>query len=282
MLSLRGIKRKIKTVFSTQKITRSMKMVSAAKLKRAQASLIPFREYSDEMKKLIVNILMRTPDYKHPYLEKGKGNYLAIIVVTGDRGLCGSYNSNIIRCVERFIKDKTNYTLITVGKKGREYFSRRKQPVVADIPIPFHKGFNFSKIKLLKETVIKLLNEGRFSEFYIAWTQFHSALNQKPVIERLIPLIERKEEWGIKYIVEPDVNEFLGKSLDDYLFTRISRCIIESTTSEFAARMTAMENATTNASDIIRKLTLQYNKARQASITKELMDIINGKEALQA
>lgn len=273
----------------------AMKLISAVKLQRAQGLLQAFRPYSDAFKEIARSLALRCNPKWHPLLRRPEERRkLHLVFMTSDRGLCGSFNSNLIRKIETYLAvDAKGYEQISfrfVGRRGRDHFARRKAKVVtSEIQVASsYIGINernFDKIAgEIAAGLTKGFIRGESDEVILVYNYFKSALSQIIVFERLLP-IEPDEKIGdlqpVDYIYEPDREDVLKYVLPKYIEVRVERAILESITSEHAARMTAMENATRNAEEVIRKLTLLFNKTRQALITKELMDIVNGTEALR-
>lgn len=286
MRTIRDIRKRIRSVKNTQKITRAMKMVSAAKLRRAQARLSSFRSYSDACESALRLLLSRAESPAHPFLEKREEAGNAIVIqVAGDRGLCGSYNVNIFKEFERFKLTQVNtgrYYFITIGRRSRDYVKKRGDNILKEYVML--GGFYSTEISNeVKNLVTKSFLSGEASRVYLLYSRFVSALSQKPTVEQLLPVkLENLEQVkGIDYIYEPSLSSVLDVLLDQYIFSRIHRGLLEASASEFGARMTAMDSATNNATDMINILTLQMNRSRQASITKELMDIVNGVESMK-
>ncbi len=285
MKTIRDIRKRIRSVRNTQKITRAMKMVSAAKLRRAQAKLTSFRAYSEACESALHLLLSRAESPQHPFLEERKhdGNTI-VIQVAGDRGLCGSYNVNIFKEFEKFKADKgdKDYEFITIGRRSRDYVKKKNYNIIQEYVML--GGFFTTEISNeIKELITKRFLSGETSEVYLLFSRFVSALSQKPTVKQLLPVkLENLElRKGIDYIYEPDINNVIDVLLHQYIFSQIHRGLLEASASEFGARMTAMDSATNNATEMIDILTLQMNRSRQASITKELMDIINGVESMK-
>ncbi len=286
MPGLRDIRRRIKSIQSTQKITRAMKMVSAAKLRRAQDAIMAARPYSDKLWDVIMSLASRVERDAHYLLIPREVKRVALFVITADRGLCGSYNHNINRLVERYIKrERGNYEdiLITVvGKKGRDYFLKRNFNV-RKWYINIQKDFSYEKAREIASDLIEGYRGGVFDELHLIYNEFRSAISQRPVMEKLLPIHPPEPEEGLKieYIYEPSASDLLESLLPRHVSFQIYRALLEAIASEHGARMTAMDAASSNAEEMIKKLTLQFNKVRQASITKELMEIVGGAEALR-
>lgn len=287
MASLRDIKKRIVSVKNTQKITKAMKMVSAAKLRRAQMAVIGSRPYSDKLKEVVMDIVVKSGvKGQHPLFKaKDEVKHVRLLVFTSNRGLCGGFNSNLLRRCERFIRElrmqgKT-FELHIIGKKARDYLTARKYEI-ASVNTDWADSLNFDAAVSLTEDVINGFVAGQFDEFYLVYNKFKSAISQEPTIEKLVPLVmeNKQETYGIDYIYEPSKEELLKVQLPKYVAMQIYKAHLESLASELGSRMSAMDNATSNASDMIEKLSLKYNRARQAMITTELMDIVNGAESI--
>lgn len=285
MRTIRDIRKRIKSVKNTQKITKAMKMVAAAKLRRAQTKLGSFRYYADACESTLKTLLKRCESPDHPFLRpRESASGILVIQVAGDRGLCGSYNVNIFKEFERFKIEKgkdQEYKFITIGRRSRDYAIKRGYNIIKEY-VGLGGFFSTEISNELKEIATSRFLSGEVSEVHILYSRFISALSQKPTVKQLLPVVvEKGEGGGIDFIYEPDINQVLNSLLNQYLFAQIHRGLLEAAASEFGARMTAMDSATNNATEMINILTLQMNRTRQASITKELMDIINGVEAIK-
>ncbi len=287
MPSLKDIKNRIASVKSTQQITRAMKMVSAAKFRKAEEAIVSNRPYSDKMLEVLSSLALRTEAEAHPLLERREGRSVAIVVFTSDRGLCGSFNGSILRSVERFLREKADQhdsiKLYVVGKKAREYF--RNKPV----EVFGHKVELFGKVTygqaqdIAREVIERYVNR-ELDLVYMLYNEFRSALSQQAVYDRLLPVEPAPVEphtSTTEYLYEPSEAQMLNWVLPRYVEVRVFRALLESTASEHGARMTAMDSASNNARDMIARLTLKYNRARQEAITRELMDIVNGVESMR-
>jgi len=285
MASLKSIRKRISSVKSTQQITKAMKMVAAAKLRRAQEAAQQARPYADKLAAMLQTVAARAGESSHPLLaERPVERRVDLIVVTSDRGLCGGYNAGLIRKAEQFIVDhpETDIRLTTVGNKGYLYFRRRPVGVAEQhVQIPAGPGLALA-LELSARVARDYITE-ETDGVYLVYSRFRSAISQVPTIERLLPVPPKTDEGGdpADYIYEPDEATLLDRLLRQYITTLIHRAFLESIASEHGARMTAMENATTNARDMIDRLTLAMNRARQAAITTELMEIVSGAEALK-
>ncbi|WP_353893153.1 ATP synthase F1 subunit gamma [Proteinivorax hydrogeniformans] len=278
MQGIRDIKRRIKTVKNTQQITKAMEMVAASKLRKAQALAYTTRPYEKSLKEVASRVLTAGGDVEHKLIQPSKEGKPGYIVVTADRGLCGGYNSNVIK--KACTIDKDNSYMITVGKKGKEALKARGYNIVAefmdigDLP-------SYNQARSVFETASKLLDQGIFSELNVIYTEFVNAMQQNVVLAKLTPVKSEDEKNSDNvYLYEPSAQQVFDTLIPKYLTGRIYRSLVESKASEHGARMTAMGSATDNATDMINELTLSYNKARQDSITQELIEIVSGAQAL--
>lgn len=288
MANLRAIRKRISSVKSTQQITRAMKVVSAAKLRRAQDGINAARPYARKMREVVTAVAGRAGSDAHPLLTAREAKKLALLVVTSDRGLCGSFNSGLTRAVYRFLNEHRGeyeeITLFVVGRKGRDFFRRREIPIRQE-----YLGVLGAVSRRHAETVANDLVggflAGEFDEVQIAFNEFRSAISQMVRFEKMFPVaLESSGETGgddIDYLYEPSREEILATLLPKYVETQIFRVLLESVAGEHGARMTAMDSATNNSVDMISRLTLQMNRARQATITTELTEIVSGAEALK-
>jgi len=285
--SLKDIRRRITSVKNTQKITKSMKMVSAAKLKRAEDAARRSRPYAGQLDGILDQLLAGVSEDAHPLLAHRPVVRTGWLVVTSDRGLCGGFNSALLRLVERELRDqierKLEPGLWAVGKKARDYFTRRSYPIRGEL-IGVAAAPTSADAARIAAGAIERFVAGDLDEVVIVYNEFVSAMVQRPRIERVLPLSTERAEGGapalLEPIFEPSRAEMLAVLLPRVVENRIYHALLESAAAEHAARMTAMEAATSNASEMIESLTLQFNKARQAAITKELMEIVGGAEAL--
>lgn len=284
MQSMRDIKRRIKSVQNTQKITRAMKMVAAAKLRRAQERAEGAREFFETTKSIFENVAEAVSDVTHPLLIDRGGEKVGYVVITADRGLAGGYNIKMINEVVDHIDDKENASILTIGRRGRDYFSRRGFDIVSEY-IGVEDQPSFDTAQKIAQEVIQLYESGVFDRVYLSYTRFQTALTQFPSIVPILPIAPEKGEkaGGLKteYIYEPSAGEVLDWILPKYLENIIYSALLEAKASEFGSRMTAMDSATENAQEMIDKLTLSYNRARQAAITTEISEIVGGAEALK-
>ena len=300
MPSLQSVKRKIDSVKKTQKITKAMKMVAAAKLKRTQNRILAARPYALKMREAIRNLSRRVNREAHPLLRKREGAHRNVIVtvVTSDRGLCGGFNANILRTAVTALKELESRgvkaEVAVVGRKGRDFFRRRDWKVRREVVDIFDKlSFEHGMVMGEEFPAIVEYSEGHIDAVYIIYNEFKSAIQQRVVVEQLLPFDWIVEITGVKdldqatdvvpggYQYEPSEDELLKHLLHRSLHVQAYRVLLESSAAEQGARMAAMDGATRNAGELIKKLTTYYNKTRQSVITKELMDIVGGAEALK-
>jgi len=288
MATLRDIKRRIRSVQSTQKITRAMKLVAAAKLRRAQERILAARPYANKMAELLGHLVSGADGDGHPLLEQREGPRRQIVIITADRGLAGAFNSSIIRRGVELIRESSaaELTLVVVGRKARDFFRRRPHTIKRDM-IGFWDRLAYSHACELADYFMQQYLDDEVDEVFLLYNEFRSVAFQRPVRVRLLP-IPRAETGageeaaeGVDYIYEPSAGAILGDLLPRHVRMQVYRALMESLAGEYGARMTAMEAATKNAKDMIDILTIQYNKARQEKITKELLDIVGGAEALK-
>ena len=290
MATLRDIRRKIAAVKKTQQITKAMNMVAAAKLRGAQQRMENFRPYAEAFQLMLRNLASGVEPEIHPFFQKApEVKKVGLVLMTADRGLCGSFNVNLINAAYKFIQQKAaediEVAVTCVGRKGRDFYRRRQ----ADMPrffVDVWNKFDYTDAILVGRDVMSDFLSGEVQEVYLVHAQFLNVAIQRPVMVKLLPIEPEEaaaEEAGptSEYIFEPPVAQFLEYLLPKYLNTVLYHGFLENSASEHAARMTAMDNASNNCKDMITNLTLIMNKARQAAITKELMDIVGGAEALK-
>ncbi len=296
MASLRDIRKRVRSFKSTQQITKAMKMVSAAKLRRAQEALLATRPYSTALEQVLRDVALRHGEVTHALLTpRAQPKRAEVLVFTSDRGLAGAFNSNVLRRVSRFLYEKgssyESIQLTTVGRKGAEYFRRRGVTIRKDYPGLLGK-LNYPAAAALAGEVAEEFLSGRVDEVYIGFNTFISAISQRVDFARILPLQElvldgserpAAAEKGVlsDFEYEPSAEQVMEHLLPHVWALRIWRGLLESVASEHAARMAAMDSATNNADDAIDRLSLLYNRTRQAAITKELMEIVSGAEALK-
>lgn len=287
MQGMREIKRRIKSVQSTKQITKAMKMVAAAKLRRAQERAEASRPYAEKMKEVIASIASGVENVDHPLLQMREVKKTGYLVITSDRGLAGGYNANILRMVSQTIKQRhqsqDEYVIFVVGRKGRDFFKKRQYPIVAEI-VGLSDTPTFADVKDIAKTAVGMYTEGIFDELYLVYNEFISAISQQAEEKRLLPLTNLEEDKNGQmespFEFEPSAEAVLNVLLPRYAETLIYSAVLNAKASEHGARMTAMGSATDNAEDMIASLTLTYNRARQASITQEISEIVGGANAL--
>ena len=291
MASLDDLKKRIMSVKSTQKITKAMKMVAAAKLKRAQESAEKGRPYSEKMNNIILNLSLGIADKESaPKLLSGSGkNQIHLcVVMTSDRGLCGGFNANIIKKAKNYFSDVTKegkeIKIITVGSKGNDQLKRLYgDKIIENISFKESKNANFFDAEKVGKIIIEKFDKEEFDICTIFFNQFKNVITQIPQAQQIIPLNavnENQENLNESYEFEPDEDEILKNLLPKNISTQIFKAMLENSASEQGARMSAMDNATRNAGEMVDKLTIEYNRSRQAAITKELIEIISGAESL--
>jgi F-type H+-transporting ATPase subunit gamma len=300
MPSLKGIRKRIVSTKATQKITRAMKMVAGARLTRAQQRIVAMRPYAvktgDVLQSVARTMAAATESQDepvHPLLAMRPETKALYVVLTADRGLCGALNTNINKATERAWREKeaagASVAFVTLGRKGREYLGRRGGKVSQDF-VRIYDGLDLEKAKLVAAWLVPRFQKAQFDSVYLVFNEFKSAMTQKVVVDRLLPLADTGGGAGqdkaaanapSDFLYEPTQRALLERLVPMYIEISIYRAMLESQASFFGAQMTAMDAATRNAKEMIARLTLQYNRARQAGITKELMEIVGGAEALK-
>jgi F-type H+-transporting ATPase subunit gamma len=288
--SLRDIRNRIGSVKSTRQITKAMKMVAAAKLRRAQDAVLKTRPYAMLLDQALARIAQRAAADEtapHPLLEQRKARTAEVVVITSDRGLAGGFNSNIARRAQRFLTESadcyTSVQLATIGRKGRDFFKARKLEVRKDFT-GVHADLRYEKAEAIAEEYTQRFLSGEVDAVFLAYNEFKSAIAQKPVVVPLLPVEQPETQEPVAVVdfkYEPSRDALLQDLLPRHVAMQVWRALLESAASEHGARMSAMESATKNAEEMISMLTLQYNRARQAAVTKELMEIVSGAEALK-
>jgi F-type H+-transporting ATPase subunit gamma len=290
--SLRDIRKRIASVRSTQQITKAMKMVAAAKLRRAQESILATRPYAIKMFEVLSSLAARTSSDAHPLLYRRAPKRVELVVLTSDRGLCGAFNMNLIQRAEKFLAEGKSgggdFSFSFIGRKARDYFRKRNVNIRREYVNLFGK-VDYPLASRIGQDLVQAYVEEQVDAVYLLYSEFRSAIQQRILLEKILPVTpkipgegeEVKGPTAVEYIYEPSEGEILDQLLPMYVEVQVYRALLESAASEFGARMTAMENATNNAAEMIDKLTLIYNKARQAAITKELIEIVSGAEALK-
>ena len=292
MPTLDDLKKRIKSVKSTQKITKAMKMVAAAKLRKAQENAERGRPYSEKMQNIVLNLTKSINDPENaPKLMVGTGQdkvYLCV-VLTADRGLCGGFNSNICRLAKnnfkKFINEGKEIKIITVGSKGLDQIKREYEKyIIKKFSFKEKKLISFNEAEIVGKEIIDLFNKKEFDKCILFYSNFKNVITQIPQAQQIIPTdkveTNQSEKDEIFYEFEPDEDEILEDLLPKNISTQVFKAFLENSASEQGSRMTAMDNATRNAGDLVDKLTINYNRSRQASITKELIEIISGAESL--
>lgn len=284
MPTLRDIKRRIRSVESTQQITKAMEMVAAAKLRKAQARVEAARPYGLKMQQMLESLASAAAGLEHPLFEEREVSKKLLVIVSSDRGFNGSYNSNIIRTASSYIKESPpdSVQLGIVGKKAYDYFKKRPQPIAFKIPDLAAK-VDMVRIRQLASDITEQFSSGEVDEVQLLYTRFVSMVSYRITLERFLPIEKpvTEEVVAADYIFEPDADKIFSSLIPRYCVTKILQMLLEAFASEHGSQMIAMGNATRNAGEMIDALTLQRNKARQAAITKELLDIVGGVEALK-
>ena len=288
MAALKDIKRQIGAVQKTKQITSAMNMVAASKFRTAQMRMDNFRPYAGKFMEVLNSLALRVDASSHPLLAVRPPKKLRVICMTSDRGLCGGFNSNLIKATERFVKEKESegkeVSLVPVGRKGRDYF--RKKAKIMNERVDVFKKFDMSLAVEISNDIIPSFVKEEYDELYLVYNEYRNVSIQRPAVVSLFPLpsIGQEEatdpEKRIDYIYEPSDEVLLDRILPMYVRVLIYRALLETYAGENGSRMAAMDNATRNCEELIGSLTLQYNKARQYAITAELMDIVGGTEAL--
>ncbi len=286
MPSTREIRRRIRSVRNTSQITKAMEMVSAVKMRKAQEAVSASRPYSEKMAELVSGLARMTArsDETDPLLVQRPVSRIGLIVITGDRGLCGALNTNIIRRAARFILDQNvPVQTMAIGRKGRDWLLRHGSELIAEVSgLPERPSL--IQVSPITTLAIDGYRDGRFDRVDVVYSRFVSTTRQEPTIRQILPVIPREQDMPrvLDYIFEPDPSTVLSRLLPRYVEVEVYQAVLESAASEHSARMLAMHNATQNAREVVRELTLTYNKARQAGITKEILEIAAGAEALKA
>ncbi len=288
MPSLKDIKKRIGSVKNTRQITKAMKMVSAAKLRRAQDAVVAARPYANKMLDVLSSLALREDPGAHALLtERGQGRAL-VLLLTADRGLCGGFNGNVSKAAERFIRTNAEgyegYDLMIVGRKGRDLLRTRPGLNIAKVYENITSSISYSTAALLGQEIVDGFVTEKYDAVFFVYNAFRSAISQDVTIDKLLPIVPKQVEEGAhvaEYLYEPNRSEVLAQILPKHVEVQIFRGLLESVASEHGARMSSMDSASKNASEMIGKLTLQYNRARQAAITKELMEIISGAESIK-
>ncbi len=289
MASLKDIKKRIVSVKNTQQITKAMKMVAAAKLRRAQDAAVSARPYAEKLQSVMSNLAQREDGDGHALLnQRGTGRAL-IVLMTADRGLCGGFNANVSKEAERFILNNEHgfddIDLMIIGRRGRDFLKNRVGEHITKVHEDITSGATYKTAQLIGQEVVDAYSDEKYDAVYVIYNAFKSAIEQIVTVEPVLPIqpqeAEEVIEDSVDYIYEPNRGEVLSQLLPKMVEVQIFRALLESNASEQGARMSSMDSASRNAADMINKLTLQYNRARQAAITKELMEIISGAESIK-
>jgi F-type H+-transporting ATPase subunit gamma len=286
MPSLIDLRRRIRSVKNTQQITKAMKVVSAAKLRRAQDRVIAARPYAQIIQRMLVNVAQaaaeQNQDEEIDLLARRPEKRILLLVITADRGLAGAFNSNVIRTAQKFIVEhrESEVQLELIGRKGREFFKRRHSKITGEYTTLFQKAPRYEDALEIAHKVIELFRKAEVDSVYVVVNNFKSMMSSLLVTTRLLPVELPEKQEQIDYIYEQPPGELLAALLPRYIESQIYRAMLESDAAQHAARMTAMEAASSNASDVISSLTLRMNRVRQASITREIIEIVSGAAAL--
>jgi F-type H+-transporting ATPase subunit gamma len=283
MAKTQDLKRRIRSVRNTMQLTRAMKMVSAAKLRRAQERILAARPYAHRLQRVLRSVAARAHPEQHPLLVRREGQRVELVVITADKGLCGAFNAAIIRLAEAFARERAGWQIRvhTVGKKGRDYFVRRGG--VARQRVDVFRRVEFETARDIARELMEDYRDDRIDSIHLIYNEFKSAIQARPVVQQLLP-IEPAElgaaEAADEYIYEPSPEELFTWLLPAYVENQVFHAMLESAAAEHAARMTAMDSASGNAGELIESLTLTMNRVRQASITTEIIEVVSGAEAL--
>ena len=285
MATLRDIRRRIGSVRNTKQITRAMKVVAASRLRRSQERIFNARPYARQMLALLESVAARLDQQQHPLLARRPERKILQVVVTADRGLCGAFNANVIRTSQNYIRDRgpDKVLLVTVGRKGRDYFRKRPVKIVAEY-VNIFRQLEFSHAKELADKIIDLYTSEQVDAVDLVYNEFKSTMVQNVRVERYLPIEPRVAaagEYYADYIYEEPPEEILQALLPRYVEVQVFRALLESQAAENAARMTAMDAATNNADDLIESLRLKLNLLRQAGITKEIIEVVSGAQELE-
>src|SRR5436853_1191157 len=295
MANLQDIRRRIRSVRNMQQITKAMKMVAAAYLKRSQDRVIAARPYAQAMMRVLSRLAARAGDYHHPLLDPRGDQHYLLILITGDTGLCGAFNTNLIKAAQKFIRDNSGkrLELVTIGRKGRDFFRRRGIPILKEYTDVGTRGVSYGRAAQIAREVMDIYtqDESTIDRVFIVYSEFKSVLSHKAVVKRLLPVGAEELAAGpasgapqpevlVDYLYEQPPGEIFGRLLPRYVDTQVFSALLESIASEQGSRMTAMDSASKNAGEVINDLTLNMNRVRQASITREIIEVVSGAQAL--
>jgi len=304
MANLKEVRNRIKSVSSTQQITKAMKMVSAAKLKRATNAIVQLRPYANKLKELLANLSASLEDGSSPFLQQREPNKVLVVVVSSNRGLAGAFNANVIKTANNLIAEKYseqlragNVSIVAIGKKSQEFYQRRKYNVIGNNN-DLYLDLNFENTSVITQSIMDGFLKGEYDRVELVYNQFKNAAMQILTVEQLLPVPkpEKKEDTKkevkttdkavsqtqVDYILEPSQEAIVEQLIPKNIKTQLYKAVLDSNASEHGARMTAMDKATENAGDLLKALKLAYNQARQAAITTELTEIVSGAAALSA
>lgn len=282
MAGIRDIRRRIRSVSNMQQITKAMKMVAAAKLRKSQEKVVASRPYSKQIQDVLSRLVQAQTDVSHPLLEKRPVKKVGYILVTADRGLCGGFNTNLIRMTRGLLEENKDVKigLVAVGRKGSDFFGKGRADVLSSFT-GLGDNPDYGTAKSIAQEVIKMYTSGELDEVYLIYSKFVSVLTQEPTMHKLLPVEASNEKVSGLYIFEPEPQQMLESLLPRYIESQLFNALLESKAGEMGAKMTAMDSATENAKEMIAKLTLAMNRARQAAITKEISEIVGGAAALE-
>ncbi len=291
MPNLRDLRLRIRSVKNTAQITKAMQMVSATKMRRAQTQAVSARPYISTLSQILGYAADRIVGYDHPLLKENESSRIGVILLTTDKGLCGSLNTNILRLVQTSpeLSKQSDITFFTLGRKGRDFLVRTQKNLEADFENP--ERIEFKQAISLRRMIVEAFTSGKIGKAYILYPEFISTLRQEPRLIRLLPIDQdlltsflqqfKKEELSADYLFEPQLSEVLDYALTHFLDTKIYQCLLETNASEHSARMMAMQNATDNAKELVTDLQLTYNQARQSAITTQILEIASAGAALE-
>jgi F-type H+-transporting ATPase subunit gamma len=280
MPNLLDIRRRIRSVKNTQQLTKAMKTVSAAKLRRAQERVFSARPYAEQVKRVLGNLTARLESVSHPLLEARPEERILFVIVTADRGLCGAFNANILRAATVFLREHASktVTIATVGRKGRDFFRRRRIAIRSEFVNIFSR-LDYGHARDISESIVQAYTDAEIDAVYIIYNEFKSVIQQRVVVEKVLPLSRSElQQTGpqLEYIFEQPPQEIFNRLLPRYVEVQIYRALLESAASEHGARMASMDTASRNAGEMIDMLTLNMNRIRQAAITREIIEVVSG------
>jgi len=285
MPNLRDIRRRIRSVQSTQKVTRAMKMEAAARLRKAQDRMMAARPYATKMLQVLNSLALRANPEEHPLLETRGTEKLEVVVMTADRGLCGAFNTNLLKRAHQFLRENQGkvLTLHAVGRKGRDFFRRRNANIIRE-HLNVSRKVEYAHAARIGQDVIERYISRDLDAVYLIYNEFKSVMQQRIVVEQLLPIVKLETDEPLAspdYIYEPSSRELLDRLLPKHVEFQVMRALLESAAAEYGARMSAMDAATRNAGDMIHDLTLTMNRVRQASITREIIEVVSGASSLE-